>query len=286
MNILEIVTEELTQISAVVHLSVEYTSYLPTAVENHLNTVCFHKQNIDRYWLPWEERFGAWIKADGSEVVMVVRKDAIDINAEDLSVGFTSVLAGICLNLQGQVAIHANAVSLEGSAVIFVGESGMGKSTLSAYCVNQGAGFITDDVLIINAKGLVVPGNARIKLYPHTGMSLGLDTSEKTNYKIFYTPEQLGAKKHERPVPLSIIYLLAESDDYRVYSQQLSPTQAVYDLLANSYIHREFIADRPQLLDLYLSATKKAPVKKLFYPRDFRILPKVYDFLLEEIHRS
>jgi hypothetical protein len=287
MNILETVSRELSQIPQMVRVSLESVPNLPNAEQvNCLDTVYFKGRGDSRYWIPWTEELGAWVNSDGSEVAIVVSEASKSDELEgSLTIGLTSVIAGACLNLQNQVAIHANAISLEEFAVAFVGYSGMGKSTLSAYCASRGAGFITDDVLVVDAKGLVYPGNPRLKLYPHTGESLGLDASEETDYKILYEPEHLGAKLHEQPVPLGMIYLLAESSEQRIYSEQLSPSQAVFDLLTHSYYASELIPSNPTLLDAYSRLVTQASVRKLFYPRDFTMLPQVYDFLLEEIHQ-
>jgi hypothetical protein len=279
MNVLETVSKELTQIPETVHFSVEYLPNLPTVEKQ----IYFHNTE-GRYWIDWTEELGAWITADGSDVKIIIREDAKDMDVGELTLGFTSVLTGIYLNLQGQVAIHANAVSLKELAIAFVGYSGKGKSTLSAYCASRGAGFITDDVFVIDKNALVIPGNPRIKLYPHTGENLGLDVSEKTDYKIFYEAGQLGAKLHQQPVPLGIIYLLDESLDHRIYSEQIPQSQAVFELLTHGYDVSIFVPNNPNLLDAYTRLVTQVPIKKLFYPRDFTMLPKVYDFLLKEIH--
>lgn len=287
MNILETISSELSHIPQKINITLERVNNLPIAdCVNCLNTVYSKGLGADQYWIPWTEELGAWVNSDGSKVAIVVNEASESTEIEGLlTIGLTSVIAGACLNLQGHVAIHANAVSLDGLAIPFVGYSGMGKSTLSAYLANRGAGFITDDVLVVDSNGLVYPGNPRLKLYPHTGQSLGLDASEETDYKIFYEPGQLGATIHEQPVPLGIIYLLAESPDNLIYSEQLSPSQAVFDLLTHSYYASELIPSNPALFDAYARLVTQASVRKLFYPRDFALLPKVYDFLLEEIHQ-
>ncbi len=286
-NILETASSELSHIPKRIHLSLEYVPKLPIAD----NTNGFHKidskeRGANQYWISWTDELGAWVDADGSKVVLVVTEasEGTEIS-RSLTIGLTGLIAGTCLNLQGCVGIHANAVSLQGLAVAFAGHSGMGKSTLSAYCASRGAGFITDDVLSVDNKGLVHAGIPRLKLYPHTGESLGLDASEDTDYKIHYHPEQLGATLNQQPVPLGIIYLLAESPDQRIYSEQLSPSQAVFGVLSHSYYADRLIPNNPKLLDTYVRLVTQVPVKKLFYPRDFTMLPKVYDFLLEEIHQ-
>jgi hypothetical protein len=284
-NILETATSELSHIPQQLHLTLEYVPSLPLNRTNGFHKVYSEGCGTSRYWIPWTDDLGAWVDSDGSNVVLVVSEASERTKiSRSLTIGLTGLIAGACLNLQGKVGIHANAVSLEGLAVAVAGISGMGKSTLSTYCVSRGAGFITDDVLTVDANGFAHPGIPRLKLYPHTGESLGLDASEDTNYKIHYHPEKLGATLHQQPVPLGIIYLLAESSDNRIYSEQLSPSQAVFDVLIHSYYASQLIPSNPALLDAYLRLVTQVPVRKLFYPRDFTMLPNVYDFLLEEIH--
>ncbi len=281
------ITSEISQIyptNGTVNISLEYIAELPKLADIKLGNIDYTKIVNSPYWIDWTEQIGAWVSGDGSEVQLLIVDDARDMDIGELTLGFTSVVTGICLNLQGKAAIHANSVSLNDKAIAFVGYSGRGKSTLSAYCASRGAGFVTDDVLVVNSDGFAIPGNPRIKLYPHTAKSLGFDTSQKTKYKIFYPPEKIGAKIHHELVPMGTIYLLEVSEDKKIYSEQITESQAVFNLLFHGYDVQDFIPKNPQLLHAYTKLVAQIPVKKLFYPRDFSMLPKLYDFLLEEIH--
>ena len=285
MNTLEIISQELNQISQVIDLQVEQVSKLPFS-EDGDTFQRVHRESCQTlsYWIPWTEKIGAWIDLEGFKVSVVIQEDALRCDdIKQLMLGFASVITGVCLNLQGKVAVHANAITVEGLACAFAGYSGMGKSTLTAYCASKGAGFITDDVLVVNKKGLVIPGSPRLKLYPYTGKSLGLDILQTTDYKIFYDVEQLGANFNAYPTPLSIIYLLAEGNDENIYSEQLSSAQAVFELLTHSYYASELIKDNPHIFETYINLVTNVPVRKLFYPRDFQQLPQVYDFLIREV---
>lgn len=57
------------------------------------------------------------------------------------------------LGLSGDYVLHASAVEHGGSAVAFVGGSGMGKSTLAAWACAAGARFIADDLLRVSTEG-------------------------------------------------------------------------------------------------------------------------------------
>jgi hypothetical protein len=279
MNILDIIRAELSQVSQLLTITVEYMAVLPSAVEQEVVS------DISKpFWVDWSEQLGAWVNFDGTDVRVCIAEHARFLDPGELMLGFTSTLTGICLNLQGQVAIHANAVILNGQAIAFIGYSGAGKSTLSAFCTSCGAEFVTDDVLVLNEQGDVLPGNPRIKLYPETGKSLGLDTSQPTNYKNFYHPEtHIGGVYRVAPSsPLKEMYLLTESENDQIYIESVPPAQAVFELLTHGYDVSYFIEQKPYLFDAYIQLVNRVSVKRLFYPRDFSRLPEVYDLLLKE----
>ena len=286
-EVISYISTVLTQISQVhdtVNLSLEYVPKLSRIKDEKLNHSDSIRVNDSPYWVDWTEQIGAWVSEDGSDIQILVTDDARNIHIDRLTFGFTSFVAGICLNLQGKTAIHANSISLNDKAVAFVGYSRRGKSTLSAYCASRGAGFVADDVLVVNSDGFAIPGDPRIKIFHKSAKNLGFETPPKTRYKIGYSPEKIGAILHHKPVQMGTIYFLEISENNQIYSEQITASQAVFDLLFHGYDVHDFIPRNPQLLHAYTKLVEQVTVKKLFYPRDFSMLPKVYDFLLEEIH--
>ena len=283
-NLLKTIANEMFQISAEVKLGLEYVVKLPELEDyNGFSQTYLDSDGIKKYWINWTEVIGAWVTTDGSEVKILVKESCQNLNLPSyIALGLSSLITGACLSLRNRVALHANAVSLQNKAIAFAGFSGQGKSTLSAYMASRGAGFVTDDVLVINDAGLVIPGNPRIKLYAHTGKSLGFAGGRQTEYKTFYEPQAIGSKLLSKPVVPGIIYLLAaESPD--IYSEKLSPGKAVFELLPHSYYAHQLITKNSQLFDAYLQLVSKFSIRKLYYPRRFELLPDVYEFLLREV---
>lgn len=61
-----------------------------------------------------ERGIGVWIDGEGRSVEIVVSKAFDDVEVESSLANFIiAVLMGACLNLQGYVAIHANAIVLQ-----------------------------------------------------------------------------------------------------------------------------------------------------------------------------
>ena len=88
--------------------------------------------------------------------------------------------------------LHAGAVSRDGRAVLFPGESGTGKSTMTAACVQRGLDYVTDEMVALEIDSLAVAGFARpIMLTGWAATRLGLDVPG-IGGKLSVTPELLG----------------------------------------------------------------------------------------------
>lgn len=88
--------------------------------------------------------------------------------------------------------LHAGAVARDGQAVIFPGESGTGKSTLTAACVRRGFGYLTDEVVAIDLCSSTMTGFARpLMLTRWAAAELGLDVMPGKP-KVPVTAERLG----------------------------------------------------------------------------------------------
>lgn len=280
MNILKFVSEELSYLPNKPNLTVNYVAKLTYEGDQNF----FRKfESGKKYWLPWTDELAAWVSKDGSHVEIVVKESAKEQKMlGTLTLGLTSVIAATLTNIKNLVAIHANAIAINGAVIAFAGCSGAGKSTLSTYCLMQGSIFVTDDVLIVDSKGLVMPGNPRIKLFAHTASKLGLDSSQKTEYKNFYCPQDLGGKIHKDSFPLSVIYIPSISSSDEIYSETLLPTNGFVELLTQSYHASKIIGDSKLLFFAYTSMLNRTTVKRLYYPRKFELLPKVFKFVSEE----
>lgn len=57
------------------------------------------------------------------------------------------------LGLHGECVLHASAVEADGRALVFVGGSGMGKSTMAAWACAAGARFVSDDLVRVDGSG-------------------------------------------------------------------------------------------------------------------------------------
>jgi hypothetical protein len=139
-------------------------------------------------WYPGQRRDGAAVRADLLGRVMAVAAHA-----------------------DGAVALHASAVSVDGSAIAFLGPKHAGKSTLAMALVRRGARLLTDDTLVVRfgADGLAwaSPGVQRIRLWDDSARALGADMRTSLGAK----PVTAALPPHQVElvdVPLSACYVI------------------------------------------------------------------------------
>lgn len=190
-------------------------------------------------------------------------------------------------------AIVINGEGARGEAIVLLGDTGFGKSTLAASFIDAGYPLLTDDLLLLHPgeRGLnAYPGPSRIKLFPKSARQLlgaaaaGVPMNPETRKQII---SLRSAQTHPNPVRLRAIYVLAPPQEMRrqrrVRIEPLPAREAFVALLTNTFNY--LIADRDRLRRQVQQTTQfldAVPVKKLSYPRLFRRLPEVREAILAD----
>ena len=125
------------------------------------------------------------------------------------------------LESRGFVPLHAAAVAVEGSGLLFLGESGHGKSTLaSTLCRNHGAALIADDTAFLDSDGLLQGYLPHVALYAPDAPDAFTYTSGVRRRLVH--PEELGPVAGE-PVAPGAVFLIRR---VRAGRSQLHPIGA------------------------------------------------------------
>jgi hypothetical protein len=92
----------------------------------------------------------------GDDVEVTPRADLTPTDADKWSRG---PVRALLRHLEGRPTLHASAVAIDDRAMLFLGDSGAGKSTMAAFCcLKGGASLLADDLAEIE----VVDGNLRV----------------------------------------------------------------------------------------------------------------------------
>jgi len=204
-----------------------------------------------------------YISPDGLDILCAGQEQGSSrLNEVDRKVLLGPVMV-LALSLRGAWSLHASAAIFHNNLVLFLGESGQGKSTLSAYLANlPGWRLVADDILpvTITANGVVAwPHFPQLKLPMQAQPGPGL-------------PEQLAIGK---------VCVLSDAGADDLPALQRCPnSKAVQVYLGHTAGSRLF---DPDLLARHLAfcsrATEKVPVYNLAYPHRLDALPMLKGLL-------
>jgi|GEM_PF-1063615 len=188
----------------------------------------------DSIYLKWES-IGSFHIFRGQEItVMPDPSVAIEIIQRFIK---TAVLA-VAMYQRGLAVLHANAIVIDGKAIILCGDSGCGKSTLCAGLHSHGHHLLADDIVVCHQNGAgfqVYPGVQEFKLWPDSLVLLGVDHENLPRVSTTMQKRVFTVEKgiYREPAVLSAIYILELGEEDAVYP--VAPLTATMELIKNSY---------------------------------------------------
>jgi hypothetical protein len=259
-----------------------------------------------------EQADGSWYQfgrlADGSSYArwqgvgeFLVSRDGLQIVCRQFEVASTEsfqvYMLGQALSFalvkRGFEPIHATTVVVNGEAVVFLGDSGFGKSTLAASFISAGYPVLTDDLLILQPAGnrvLSYPGPARIKLFPKIARRFLADTAQ--GVRMNPDTEKLIVPLHGKqicsaPALVKAIYSLAPPRE--VFAKQsirfetLSIREGFLELVKNTFNYRIIDSGRlKRQLEQTSQLVALLPVRRMSVPRDLDQLPSSRDAIIAD----
>jgi hypothetical protein len=175
-----------------------------------------------------------WIRG-GREIIV---DPAPGVEEQVLRLAILGPAFAVLLHQRGRFVLHASAVASSGSAVVFAGGSGWGKSTLAAALHARGCSMVSDDVTAIVVGGehpIVLPGFPQFKLWPEAVESLGglPETLPRLHPSFEKRARHVAHGFNRDHLPLRRIYVLAEGSEPAI--EPLQPHEALLELLRHWY---------------------------------------------------
>lgn len=132
--------------------------------------IWFHIPNIATYCI-----------SNGNEIIVEVVKEA---DMQLMKVYLMCSCLGFIMLQRNMVAIHGGVIEMDDKAVIFTGDRGAGKSTLTTALRQKGYNFISDDVASIEIDKVpyVMPGFPYQKLCESAMDKFGYDKESHTSF--------------------------------------------------------------------------------------------------------
>ena len=228
------------------------------------------------------------VSVDGSVVIGHPAIGTDDPTTEHLYINQVLPLA---MSRKGLPSFHASVVTVPGGAVAFLGQSGMGKSTLAASFALGGAQFLTDDALFVEERDggcQVLPSHASLRLWADSVDAL-IDAEIPRAGPISYPSKARllageGLAYSESAQALLAAYLLEPQGSSAVSFRELKGAERFMAWLGNSFLLD--IEDR-DLLERHFEWTCRisglVPTFALDYPRDYAYLPVVRNAIRQHV---
>lgn len=233
----------------------------------------------------FHEEVGAFLVRAGKEILV---DPAPGVEEPLVRLFLLGMGLGLVLRQRGYLVLHASAVEVQGRAIAFLGQKGIGKSTTAAALYERGHGLVTDDVLALDLDGelgpMVLPGFPQLKLWPEAAAAVGAAPKGLPRLGLRLEKRSQRAERGfvRTPLPLGCLYVLSAGSDLAV--DPLPPQEAFVELVAHSYLVRSL---KPSAAALHFRQCTQlvncVPIRLLRMERSLAALPDLARLVEQDV---
>lgn len=196
---------------------------------------------------------------------------------------------GALLHQRGILPLHASAIRVNGSAIAFAGDSGVGKSTLAAAFLKRGKTMVADDICAVTVENntpLVWPGSPNLKLWHDALQKLDEDPASlarvRASMEKYRYPVETGFDP--QPLPLRKLYILRATNEDRFAMDRLSGAEKLNVLLNITYRFGflKGLGGKNQHFRQCAAIGRQTEVSRVRRPRDGFRIEELIDLLQED----
>mgnify|MGYP000509973987 CR=1 FL=1 len=191
----------------------------------------------------------------------------------------------------GAFVFHAGAVRFDEAALVFLGRSGRGKSTLVASFDQAGLALLGDDAMVLSSPdGVphVSPVYPSLRLFPDSLAALMPGAASAGPVAHYSTKQRIDVEvatdAAPSPLPIRALFALDEaSADSQIGFRRLAAAEACMLLVESSFAldPADLEQARRRLNDAGALASR-VPAFEISYPRDYARLPEVRGAILAQ----
>ena len=196
------------------------------------------------------------------------------------------------LSQQGKLVLHAGAIEVGGQCVAFLGQTGSGKSTLTASFQAQNYPLLSDDTIVVTQGRLSTiaqPTYRSLRLWPEAVAGLYAKTPAPAPVSQYTSKTRViladAAATAIAPLHLGALYVLAE-DESAVASislARLSKREGCIAIISNAMpldVTDNILAAK--MLETASKIAERVPLFLLTFPRLYGRLPDVHKAVLQQ----
>jgi hypothetical protein len=229
---------------------------------------------------------------DGVQVVVAPDARLIELSwpaaftSDYASTYLMNVVMSFVMRIRGHATLHASAVLIDGAAVVFLGVSGAGKSTIAAMLAQRGFPVITEDVTAIVDRGTkfdVVSAHPRVRLWPDVatllfGSAEALPLIANAEWKRYYDVSDRFA---HGTFEIAAIYSIDDRTNRPPRVEPLEGSEALLDLIAASY--KQDLQMSSGEFDLLGRMARHVPTRLVVPNANLATAPAMIDAILADV---
>lgn len=256
-------------------------------IEEFLDNGINYKLDKDKMWFVIED-VGYYYITKGKTIVVEPYKDADKAQIKTFLLGSAF---GYLLIQRDSIAIHGGTIIINGKAIIFTGDTGAGKSTMTAAFREKGYFFMADDVSVISrckdGSYEIYPGYPQQKLCKDTIKNMGYNPDA---FKMIDDDREkyvIPAKESfiNTPVELGGIIELSINDGEEVEIFEVLGSEKLLTLMKNIYRIEvtRFTGISRKYLTQCLEVTKNISIYKIKRPKGINTIDEQIDLVIEKL---
>jgi hypothetical protein len=258
----------------------------PERLENPVNRGVLYEAAPSQFFLKMPNIARYWV-CNGNEILITPESGSL---LEELRLFLLGTVWAALLHQRGLLVLHASGILTPQGAVLLMGRSSAGKSSLAAAFYQRGYPVLGDDTIavdVVAGQPLAYPAFAQLRLWPDMLHELGIGPEEtlpmrpKLPKRIFPTSNGF----NPAPQPLRAIYLLGADIETEL---KLEKAQGMgrFSTLLNNTFREKFLSGlgvRPQHFQKVSQVAQKTPVATLIRPNQGAQFDRLINAILEDL---
>lgn len=163
---------------------------------------------------------------------------------EDIRVFLLNTVFAALLDQREHIVLHGSCIEVNGQAIIFLGASGTGKSTLAAAFHRKGYKILTDEICAVKISEtgtpIAIPSFPKLKIWKDAAEKLGEDINTLLPVRRKLHKYMLDIKEQfsKASFPISTIYLLKPENSKEISLNKIKDSSKMDTIADNAYRFR------------------------------------------------
>lgn len=192
----------------------------------------------------------------------------------------------------GSFVVHAGAVRMGNAAIMLMGNSGRGKSTLVTSFDQAGITLLGDDAMMVSSLDTEARVRAvypSLRLFPDSIDALmpgAVTAGPVAHFSIKQRVDvMVGRDGDDLPLPIVAIFAIAEpAEDGQIGLRRLTLAETCMALVESSFaLDPSNLEQARSRMEQASALARQVPAFEITYPRDYARLPEVRQAILEQV---